>query len=607
MADRTIPFFNRVKEQDKRIKNLLNPQKIDTNAPFNKELYKKAYLLEFRKNGSIMEAFSFSVPPESEDFTYTYRTGETKTFGGSCIDFYGHDLYKISLSGSTINQEIKTVYRANQSTEMLSGEEEIFVLQGLLEKYAKQSLTNKTELILYDLSKNKATLKNNKNYVIGCYTVYPTDFKIKRSKDKPFTFNYSIDFLATPRTPDWTLPVDQTTTTTTQTAWYEDFFETYDLLKLGFNETLGMMNACMGDIEDLANQTLKALEVPANVVNSMLDSAKNMVTTARSIESRAKLTAYKYSFGRTYRNYSNNSVNEAETTDNEQETPLNQTGTVESMFSLQEAAENIDNILSELRDIQKNIEKANSELRALSIQINKPIDLIMKESQLTYFDMLALINKIYASIIKDPIELVETRDINGNIAIIKTYGYNVITWKEGDTLNHIAFSLYGDENYAYMLMQYNGIQSEEDIKLGQKLRCPKLVQTSNVECTEIYSLYEKNYGSDISLDVDGYILVNNGDIATISGQDNLNQAVVTRLTSFVNTNLKALTVGIVDAVGDSDTVSSFIVESVKQTLQDEPRISTVNQIAFFGQGNRLEISVSYSDIASQENSITTVI
>ena len=78
----------------------------------NADYWNKAYLLEFKMNGVLTDAFTFSVPPESEEFAFPQRKGETKTFGGAVISDYGNDLVQINLSGSTINQELKLIYKS---------------------------------------------------------------------------------------------------------------------------------------------------------------------------------------------------------------------------------------------------------------------------------------------------------------------------------------------------------------------------------------------------------------------------------------------------------------------------------------------------------------
>ena len=59
----------------------------------NVNFWKKAYLLEFKMNGVLTDAFTFSVPPENEDFSFPQRKNETKTFGGAVVADYGNDMY----------------------------------------------------------------------------------------------------------------------------------------------------------------------------------------------------------------------------------------------------------------------------------------------------------------------------------------------------------------------------------------------------------------------------------------------------------------------------------------------------------------------------------
>ena len=81
-------------------------------ATMNANFWKKSYLLEFKLDGVLTDAFTFSVPPEQEKFSFPQRKGETKTFGGIVVADYGNDAVQISLSGNTINQELKTIYKS---------------------------------------------------------------------------------------------------------------------------------------------------------------------------------------------------------------------------------------------------------------------------------------------------------------------------------------------------------------------------------------------------------------------------------------------------------------------------------------------------------------
>lgn len=168
----------------------------------NNRQWKKAYMLEFfYNNETTPKVFTFSVPPESEEFSFTHRLSETKTYGGSVFDSYGNDTVKINLSGSTINEERKLIYRGNrQLPSYLTGEQEVWELQKLIKE--SQDIKNKGTLkvYLYDLSKMGGGIQKGLNLLYGISTknwwrVYIKDFKIKRDKSKPNTYNYSMELL----------------------------------------------------------------------------------------------------------------------------------------------------------------------------------------------------------------------------------------------------------------------------------------------------------------------------------------------------------------------------------------------------------------------------
>jgi uncharacterized repeat protein (TIGR02543 family) len=180
----------------------------------NSRLAGKAYMFEFvsTKGAEVKnEYFSFAVPPESEEFEFGQRITETKTFGGSVFDDYGNDTIPIKISGTTINDEKKMVYRGGSSREGLSkgqpriayltGEKEIFELRKLINEWGKGYKINGKEIYIYDLSKMNwiqklgGTNDNSHSPVRNYWRVVIKKFTIKRSKDKPLTYSYSIDMV----------------------------------------------------------------------------------------------------------------------------------------------------------------------------------------------------------------------------------------------------------------------------------------------------------------------------------------------------------------------------------------------------------------------------
>lgn len=163
------------------------------------DVWKKSYLLEFYDGKIVSDCFTFSLPPENEEIKYTFRKTETKTFGGLHIDDYGIDPARITLSGTTGNTEIKKIYRPGKSDKWLTGEEEIFHLEKLLRESKKNKKNIENKMMLYDLSKIEYlphTGDVSRRATQSFWQVFISDFSIRRSKDKPFFYNYTIEFTA---------------------------------------------------------------------------------------------------------------------------------------------------------------------------------------------------------------------------------------------------------------------------------------------------------------------------------------------------------------------------------------------------------------------------
>lgn len=147
---------------------------------FNQKFYKDSYFLEFQ-NGADVQGIAFSLPPQSEEYSFPQRVGETKTFGGTVFEDYGNDAGKITLSGTTANSEVRIVQKKN-GPNFLTGEEEIFQVKNLIKDYGKNAKIGK-KCFLYCLS-----TKNQNKY----WSVIINDFVIKRSKDKPLAYDYTL-------------------------------------------------------------------------------------------------------------------------------------------------------------------------------------------------------------------------------------------------------------------------------------------------------------------------------------------------------------------------------------------------------------------------------
>ena len=157
-------------------------------------------MLEFLEGGDVKECFTFALPPESEDFQFPQRLTETKTFGGSIFEDYGNDTYRIVLSGSTVNEDKKFIYRGGTlSPQYLTGTKEIFGLQETIRDWNKrESMAAGTErkVYLYDLSKMSVLQILAGTSSRNWWRVFIKDLKIKRDKANPMAYKYTLEMAA---------------------------------------------------------------------------------------------------------------------------------------------------------------------------------------------------------------------------------------------------------------------------------------------------------------------------------------------------------------------------------------------------------------------------
>ena len=113
-----------------------------------------------------------------------------------------------------------------------------------------------------------------------------------------------------------------------------------------------------------------------------------------------------------------------------------------------------------------------------------------------------------------------------------------------------------------------------------------------------------NYGHDIRLTSGGDFDFHNGDIATTEGLETLSQAIINRLSTTVGSRIRDSVYGIRTNIGSTDnTIQLVISSSIESTLISDPRIKSVDDIEFTGNGDRLNVSVSYTDINDCQRSI----
>lgn len=555
------------------------------NIADNRQLYNKSYLIEFYGTGGTPEeAFTFSTPPESEDLTYSQRKVETKTFGGVQVDDYGADAVRISLSGSTINQELKPIFRGDKEKKWLSGEAEIYYLRDLINQYKTGTDNIKKKIMIYDLSKFSTYAGANGKKISNYWVAFPGDFKIRRSNDRPFTYKYTFDFTGIP-------PENQNIA--------GGILPSITLESLG--KLQEMITALLGAIEFIDGIMQKI-----NTALEYVDKVRKLVTTLSDVINYAS-EALKSTLVSTSRSIAS---------------------LIKGFVSLTEAAKTIIklpeeislqilNIGKELVLSTKILVNSVSEIRnecsrvfsedgyTVPLEVQKKFDLNSNEFKDTIFDKINNIENIanqslaFAKSGEIPEISLGYSAASQSTMIIISYGYFNVNISSTDTFETLANKYFGNPDKALEIALYNGISSIDEIPYGKNIRLPILTRTQKSAQNLIFSANDKrdNYGSDILLNDEGYIVCSStGDYALTVSSQNLLQAVLLRLKENVSKRIRLNTYGIRTNLSEPSAAVAYILASIDATIKSDPRVSSVDDIKFKSNGDRLYIDVFYSDI-----------
>jgi hypothetical protein len=596
------------------------------NIAGNRQLHKKSYFIEFYGSDgkTVEDAFAFSIPPESEELTYTQRKTETKTFGGLHVDDYGIDAVKVVLSGSTVNQELKMIYRGgDKEAKWLTGEEEIYYFRDLIKKY-KTGVDNTKKIIkIHDLSKTYiAAGEERLNNIKNRWVAFPGDFKIRRSSDRPFTYKYSFEF------------------TGVSEDDYEDYASNSGIN--GYNYDLNFEDNASGNFKvnsrriDIDKQELPGklglLQSLMNDLVSVIDFVDGINGQVNDVLEKVNEVSALLKVLGNVMSYSANTL----------------TGVIDSagdsVVGVIEGATRIVNgansIVSLPREIQLKVLNVGLELQNATGGLAKATVNLAKNCRDMFtsdeyweipqevLDQYAMNNEEF----KDSIDIMLYRAENtanelaaaaksplvpdvtignpdpdtGAQRLVLSYGYQNVMLKNTDTLESLANQHFGDPDKAIDIATFNNIASLNALKPGSIIRIPITTRRRRLANNLIFSRREDrdNYGRDILLTDDGRIVTTaSGDYALTGGVNNLLQAILLRLKESVAKRIRINAYGIRANIGDPAVGVAYIVSSIELTVISDPRVLSVHNIRFKAAGDHLDVRVAYSDINNTNGNI----
>jgi phage baseplate assembly protein W len=196
------------------------------------------------------------------------------------------------------------------------------------------------------------------------------------------------------------------------------------------------------------------------------------------------------------------------------------------------------------------------------------------------------------------------------------YGFRFVQTQRGDSLQIIAARELGDATLWQQLIDYNGLlppyitddpaQADPGVILtGASIKVPAPAPVTT-ETTDPDALF----GTDVQL-VNGRLSFANGDIATVSGRDNLKQALTNRIDTPRGDLLMHSDYGSLHqrmkGAGNGPTTGLLVAQYAKASVQSDPRIQSIMSATSTVNGDAIEVSIEARPISGAPVQVGTTI
>ncbi len=592
---------------------------------FNESCFKKAFILHFQSISSNENDYiSFSIPPQTIGYKLPQRVSETKTFGGMVYDYYGNDTITISLAGTTTNNELRVIQTGAATTDHITGDEEISRITELVHKYGK----------IENLKQQSVTLYNDSS----SYNVLIKDFEIKRSKDKPFSWDYQLELIVLPEfslyNADYSFDYEDLALNETDLAG----LSSSDLEKIGLSDNSVLASFKTGESSSSTTLSSSTTKSPALTCLKVLSCSCKISAKATRLKNYIEETTP--SIKNTYQNFYQKIL--TITSDIENKITLG-TNVVENIFNFPETfisdtlslvdqvstsvvratVGTVSNLMNDANRLTQAIKDVKDEITdwingdnaaaVLSRQLYDSITDTVEDIKDTWCGMFSAMeddadNLVIA--VKDGSTndgVVIPGDETTSDEIIKVYGYKQYYVQSGDTWDSIAFRFYGDASKGVIVASYNN--TVMTLEAGTLIWIPILDSVSDNSVPEIYNEpgIKDNSGTDIKISSNGKIDFSSGDFVLVGGQDNINQAITNRLSTEMDSRVRVVAYGIKSAVGSVNIPKGLVISSIKTTLLRDPRVKTVDGISYEGEGDKLHLTINYTTINDYKKTFKGVI
>lgn len=543
--------------------------------PANKETYRKSLLFEIvskRNRSKAVSSFVLNIPPESIEIEEPHRVRTTKTFGGVFVDDYGPDTLSISISGNTGGRsEVNTLI--NDSLVEMNGKAAFYRFRDTMMRY-KNRIPNYAdyEMILYDLSTTSAErvdIRQLNDVLSEGYVVILKKFKMRRSKEKPFFYNYTIELEGVRSLGTYTGEITPPVVTYDPSSRLVNirkcinsikaFFYKVDAMKNQVDSFFDLIDQTAEQVDAFAQKSVDIVFYPLELCKRLFASANTILDSVQSISDTVRVGILKRSEKESY-----------EMTAIVEE----MCHSVAALVTFGKTPEASGNVA--IKDITE-----PSKTKALDTRYE---NLTEEEAQVDSWFM--------------PVDVTSSEDV-------VAYGYILVVPDATTTLEKLASEYYNNPALLTVIAAFNGFEGDEDIVVGVPIRIPVLEQGGIVIGNYVYTeIVNDIYGADLRLDASGNIVVSgSGDLASLEGQDNLVQALNLRLNESLGSRLRLTVYGIRNTVGGAMANSSpiaYITTNIKDTVMQDPRVSDVYSMRIRGHEDVLDISFNVETIKANE-------
>ena len=533
--------------------------------PGIKNMWKKSILFEIidRRNPGIpVESFTLTIPPESMEVEEEQRISRTDTFGGVFIDDYGEGVKPIKISGHTGGSTLRETYSSGSTaasskidkSKKYNGREAFFYFRDHLMRYkSKKSVRNEYQhydLRIYDLSLVPSARVMDKYAVetlSDAYECYLEKFKLTRNKERPLFYNYAIELTGIRSLGEYKERAPSPISTTRSPL----------SIIGGIRRGLRLTKGYFTTVENVMDQVTNVLDIVDELESQMkafIHRTEALIYYPAVLASRAASMI-------------KDLTNEIESS--EDEIIVNQGKSELEYYEILSITRETQAGSDALVTFGKTPGAYGSLIRDISEESSRINSGLIRFEELSEEESEIVSNALDVSISEDKSYYI--------------YGYIIVTTDQTTTLERLSLKHFGSLAFLDLIALFNGIEGDDEIFAGDIIKVPVVVLGKTPEDNLIYTTLRSDvYGSDKRLNAGGeYVIMASGDFARIEGIENFMQAINLRLNEKLGSRLRLTIYGIRDSIGfamGEATPISYIISNIKDTLIQDPRVDSVDNI-----------------------------